>query len=478
MARRLSRLSTLYTPSPQRSLASQSPSDHCTLAAIRSVRVPSRLICDRRSFRFRFKDIPTMQLLILGIILRLVCAASALASNAHHVAHPAGHLDAIITQPPHPTLVNDRLHPRQTPSSTTGRVACSALSSVYSWCASSGYGNLSGPSALPYCACYYSSTWVPRIFDSLATSCYDYVRSVQPNPAALSGIAPYLNICFLAGDVSKSLTQGSLACNTIATILTACAGRTNTRDLPFGITLSGSSSLANCACYTSSTYAPDRFDSLASACNTYTQNLAGQDGPISSLVSLCHNVGDVRLTASSALKQCESLESRLDSCKVSSGTALDMSAARQQASCLCYDTRSQWIPKPADAIASSCLNYLGKAAPQKASSYEAYANGFCESLGDVRRSIASTSAVPAATTRSSAESAVSSSRTASAAATASISSSRTGAPESSVPIPTAAPGPENSTPSLRYISLYSARDLAFYDTRLYFWNSQAWTLTE
>ncbi|KAK6352714.1 hypothetical protein TWF696_004717 [Orbilia brochopaga] len=379
--------------------------------------------------------------------------AFALASSAHRLelAHPAIHLDATITQPPHPTLVNDRLHPRQAASPTSGRLACSALSSVYSWCASSGFGSLSGPSALPYCACYYKKSWVPRIFDDLATSCYDYVRSVQAEPAALSGIAPYLNVCFLAGDVSKSLTQGSLACDTIATILTSCAGRTNTRGAASIFPFSGSSSLAHCACYTSSSiYAPDRFDNLASSCYTYAQNLAGQGGPISSLVSFCHNVGDIQLTASNALSQCESLETRLNSCKALSSAAFETMAGSQQASCLCYDTKSQWIPKSVDAVASSCVKYLAAASPRKASSFEAYASGFCESLGDVRRGIVSTTAVPAATTSSLAESTVGSSQTSNSAAIPPAGPTRTSAlSSSSVSLPIATPSGESSAPSLQ-----------------------------
>ncbi|KAF3913438.1 hypothetical protein ABW21_db0208112 [Orbilia brochopaga] len=337
-----------------------------------------------------------MRLCVLGSSLSVLRLVSALASSASalHLAHPAIHLDATITAAPHPTLVNDRLRPRRATSSTAGRLACSALSSVYSWCASSGFANLSGPSALPYCACYYNKTWVPHVFDDLATSCYDYVRSVQTDPGALSGIAPYLNVCFLAGDVSKSLGQGSRACETIATILTSCASRTDTRSIPLGIPLSGSSSLAHCACYTSSSiYAPDRFDNLASACYTYAQNLAGQGGPISSLVSFCHNVGDVQLTASDALSQCQAFQTRLSSCKTSSSAAFDIPARSQQASCLCYDTNSQWIPKIADAIASSCVKYLGAAEPQQASGLNAYASGFCESLGDVRHGTKTTSPV-------------------------------------------------------------------------------------
>ncbi|EPS38003.1 hypothetical protein H072_8268 [Dactylellina haptotyla CBS 200.50] len=307
-------------------------------------------------------------------------------------------LDATITQAPHPTFVHDRLHPRQTASSSAphGREACSALYSVYSWCSTSGYGNLAGPSALASCACYYSETWVPRIFDDIATSCYDYVRSVQPG--ALSAIGEYLNVCFLAGDVSKSFTQGSLACNTLASIITSCARRSETRTGSSSLVFSGSSSLANCACYTSSSkYAPDRFDHLASDCYTYAQNLAGQGGGISTLVGFCGNLGDVQQSASTALQKCELFENQYDACESAYTRDFGKLASSLQASCLCYGARTMWVPGAIDGAVQTCVGYLKTADPQRARTIEAFGGGFCQGLGDLRHP-SSTSATPGSTT--------------------------------------------------------------------------------
>ncbi|EWC44849.1 hypothetical protein DRE_00908 [Drechslerella stenobrocha 248] len=291
--------------------------------------------------------------------------------------------------------------PRQATSlSPTGRVACSALSSVYSWCSQSGFDNLAGPSALASCACYYGTTWVPHVFDDIATSCYNYVRSIPQNSAALDGIAPYLNVCFLAGDISRSQAQGSSACNTISAILTSCAARTDIWDSSRALSLSGSASLAGCACYTSSsTYAPDNFDRLASACYTYAQNLAGQAGPISSLVSFCTNAGDIRLAASRALQHCEAVELRLNACGRSYTGDFNTLSAREQASCLCYDTSSRWAPASIDTAVSSCLEFLSPADSRRASVLGRLAGNLCQGFGNLR-SIRPPSSVPATTTSS------------------------------------------------------------------------------
>ncbi|KAF3935123.1 hypothetical protein ABW20_dc0101250 [Dactylellina cionopaga] len=318
-------------------------------------------------------------------------------SNVHNLANPAISLDATITPAPHPTFVHARLHPRQTAGNSTaprGRDACSALSSVYSWCSTSGFTNLGGASALASCACYYDKTWVPRIFDGLATSCYDYVRAIQPG--ALSGIAHYLNVCFLAGDISKSFTQGSLACNTLAAVLTSCARRTETRS---NLVFSGSQSLANCACYASSSvFVPDRFDNLASACYTYAQNLAGQGGAISTLVDFCSTVGNVQQSASKALQDCRLFDTQYGACESAYNGAFSTLAASQQASCLCYGARTMWVPGAIDGAVETCVGYLRTADPQRARTFEAFAGGFCEGFGDVRSTSTSTSAAPSQTT--------------------------------------------------------------------------------
>ncbi|KAF3930303.1 hypothetical protein ABW19_dt0200394 [Dactylella cylindrospora] len=304
------------------------------------------------------------------------------AATIHHLANPAISLDATITPPPQPNLVNERLHPRQATSSPGGREACPALSSVYSWCSSSGFPNLSGPSALASCACYYDKTWVPNIFDNIATTCYNYVRSIQPEAA--SAIAPYLNVCFTAGDISSAFTRGSLACNSVASILTSCAARTN---LETTIAYTGSSSLAECACYGSSSsslaYAPDRFDNLVFTCYTYAQGLQGQGGDISSLVGFCGTMGDVRLTASNALQNCQLFENQYNACDNLYTGVFSTLTGSQQASCLCYGAGMGWVPSVIDGAVSTCVSYLGTANPKRVTTFARYLD-FCGELGDVR----------------------------------------------------------------------------------------------
>ncbi|KAK6513579.1 hypothetical protein TWF506_008018 [Arthrobotrys conoides] len=336
--------------------------------------------------------------LLLTVTTFLSPPTFASTNNIQRLANNAVNLDATITAAPDPNLVNLRLYPRQTGSSTTatpeGRDACSALYSVYSWCSTSGFTNLAGTSALASCACYYNKSYVPQIFDGLATSCYDYIRSIRPE--ATAGVAQYLNVCYLAGDISKSATIGSLACNTLASVLNSCGARTvKSSDYVF----SGSSSLADCACYTSRTkFAPDGFDHLASACYTYAQNQAGQGGQISTLLDFCNTVGDVRLSASQALKQCQLFEDQYGSCKSAySGGKFGTLTASLQASCLCYDTRATWVPGIIDGAAKTCVGYLSTADPARARSFTAYADGFCQGFGNLRSST-STSAEPESTT--------------------------------------------------------------------------------
>ncbi|KAK6538398.1 hypothetical protein TWF694_011275 [Orbilia ellipsospora] len=302
-----------------------------------------------------------------------------------------------ITQAPDPTVVQQRLYPRKTSSSAPpyGRNACSALYSVYSWCSTSGYVNLGGSSALASCACYYDQTWVPNIFDELVTSCYDYVRTVQP--AATGGIAQYLNICFLAGDISKSASQGSLACNTLASILTSCANPPRTRSSSSALIFSGSSSLANCACYSASKYVPDNFDHLVSSCYTYAQNLAGEGAAVSTLVGFCGSVGDVRQSASTALQKCQLFDNQYAACESAYSGVFSTLTASQQASCLCYGARESWEPGVVDGAIQTCIGYLSTANPQRARTIEVFGNGFCEGLGDVRHP-SSTNAIPGRTT--------------------------------------------------------------------------------
>ncbi|RVD88944.1 uncharacterized protein DFL_003108 [Arthrobotrys flagrans] len=322
----------------------------------------------------------------------------------HRLANPAVNLDATITAAPDPNLVNLRLYPRQTGSSTgtaspQGRDACSALYSVYSWCSTSGFTNLAGTSALASCACYYNKEYVPQIFDGLATSCYDYIRSIRPE--ATAGVAQYLNVCYLAGDISKSATIGSLACNSLASVLNSCGARTPKSS---DYTFSGSSSLADCVCYASRTkFAPDGFDHLASACYTYAQNQAGQGGQLSTLVDFCNTVGDVRLSASQALKQCQLFEDQYGACESAySGGAFSTLTASLQASCLCYGAKATWVPGIIDGAVKTCVGYLSSADPARARSLAAYADGFCEGFGNLRSSTSttssSTSAEPESTT--------------------------------------------------------------------------------
>ncbi|EGX53069.1 hypothetical protein AOL_s00007g18 [Orbilia oligospora ATCC 24927] len=324
-------------------------------------------------------------------------------TNNFDLANKALSLDATITAAPDPSLVNLRLYPRQTATGSTGlgtsatpegRDACSALYSVYSWCSTSGFTNLAGTSALASCACYYNKSYVPQIFDGLATSCYDYIRSIRPE--ATEGVAQYLNVCYLAGDISKSATIGSLACNTLASVLNSCGARTpKSSDYVF----SGSSSLADCACYNSRTkFAPDGFDHLASACYTYAQNQAGQGDQISTLLDFCGTVGDVRLSASQALKQCQLFDDQYGACESAySGGKFGTLTASLQASCLCYGARASWVPGIIDGAAKTCVGYLSTANPARAKSLVAYADGFCEGFGNLRSST-STSAEPEITT--------------------------------------------------------------------------------
>ncbi|KAK6523338.1 hypothetical protein TWF281_001317 [Arthrobotrys megalospora] len=381
-------------------------------------------------------------------------------NNIHHLANPAVNLDATITAAPDPNLVNLRLQPRQAGSSAPeGRDACSALYSVYSWCSTSGYTNLGGASALASCACYYNKEYVPRIFDGLATSCYDYIRSVRPE--ATAGVAQYLNICYLAGDVSKSATIGSLACNSLAVALNSCATRTpQSSDYVF----SGSSSLAGCACYDSRTkFAPDKFDHLASACYTYAQNLAGQGGQISTLVDFCNTVGDVRQSASKALQQCEVFEDQYGACKSAYTGDFGALPPSFQASCLCYGPRATWVPGAIDGAVRTCVGYLSTADPARARSFAAYGGGFCEGFGNLRSST-STSAEPESTTTLP-QSTITTTRSSATEATSSVAPSRTrstetsetSGSETSLPIPTGTgigpnAGQQLSIPSLQMIT--------------------------
>ncbi|KAF3914694.1 hypothetical protein AA313_de0206192 [Arthrobotrys entomopaga] len=318
-----------------------------------------------------FKWIPTVRVdLFITALLHLALASYASAFT--------------ITQPPDPNFVHQRLYPRQTSPSTPphGRDACSALYSVYSWCSTSGYVNLAGTSALASCACYYNRTWVPNIFDELVTSCYEYVRTVQP--AATGGVAQYLNVCFLAGDISKSASQGSLACNTLASILTSCANPSRTRSLPSTLVFSGSNSLANCACYASSKYAPHIFDDLVSSCSIYAQNLAGEGAAISTLVGFCGSVGDVRQSASGALQKCQLFDDQYSACESAYTGVFNTLTASQQASCLCYGAGDSWEPGIVDGAIQTCIGYLSTANPQRARTIAAFGDGFCEEFGDVR----------------------------------------------------------------------------------------------
>ncbi|KAK6352081.1 hypothetical protein TWF730_008912 [Orbilia blumenaviensis] len=374
----------------------------------------------------------------------------------HHLANPAVNLDATITAAPDPNLVNLRLRPRQTGSSATpeGRDACSALYSVYSWCSTSGFTNLGGTSALASCACYYNKEYVPQIFDGLATSCYDYIRSIRPE--ATAGVAQYLNVCYLAGDISKSATIGSLACNTLASVLTSCAARTPKSS---DYTFSGSSSLADCACYNTRTeFAPDRFDRLASACYTYAQNQAGQGGQISTLIDFCNTVGDVRQSASQALQKCQLFEDQYSACESAySGGDFATLTASLQASCLCYGARATWVPGVIDGAVKTCVGYLSAANPAKARSFAAYASGFCQGFGNIRSSTStsaepeSTTTLPPSTVATAISSTAESTSTSVPSRTQSVEPSETAA-QTSLPIPTGTGIGSNLTvPSLQFL---------------------------
>ncbi|KAK6339967.1 hypothetical protein TWF718_009354 [Orbilia javanica] len=391
------------------------------------------------------------------------------ANVQHHLVNPAVNLDATITAAPDPTLVNLRLYPRQTGTSSgtsatpKGRDACSALYSVYSWCSTSGFTNLAGTSALASCACYYDKEYVPQIFDGLATSCYDYIRSTHPE--ATAGVAQYLNVCYLAGDISKSATIGSLACNSLASVLGSCGARKpQSSDYVF----SGRSSLADCACYTSRTnFAPEGFDRLASACYTYAQNVAGQGDQISTLVDFCDTVGDVRLSASQALKQCQLFEDQYGACESAySRGSFGTLTASLQASCLCYGAKATWVPGVIDGAVKTCVSYLSTADPARAKSLAAYADGFCEGFGNLRSSTSTSAEPESSTTLPPSTIATTVNSTTGGASTAAPSRTRSAEPsetssetgsETSLPIPTgtglgANAGSQLAAPSLQIVA--------------------------
>ena len=190
--------------------------------------------------------------------------------------------------------------------------ACSIIPSIFSFCESAtpGFSDFSPASKAP-CICYSfsgtSTEWVPEYFDSVVTSCGEWVKTVDPiDYSVYQGME---NFCSSVGDVlaattiaitaqttaqspvtapitatpvhkpppsedtgpitaAAAMADGNIqinnaACTSVVNILASCISKEPAfRTLP-------NSAQASCACYSKGVYDPSGFDVQVSLCANY-----------------------------------------------------------------------------------------------------------------------------------------------------------------------------------------------------------------
>ncbi|PMD12254.1 hypothetical protein NA56DRAFT_741595 [Hyaloscypha hepaticicola] len=197
--------------------------------------------------------------------------------------------------------------------------ACNWVSETIGHCvtASKGSGHIP-PANQAACLCYSSqgsrTSWVPNLFDRNVLSCANYWKTAAP--VFYSGFRSLEGFCTSIGNVLQTSTSATTVytvqslttpppitaatttissyhtpayyppCMTVADIITSCIQSAPTPTYGYDAVL------ASCACYSSKTWAPNRFDDPLLSCVSYLKTADLSDHlDTSHLVGFCTNYG-------------------------------------------------------------------------------------------------------------------------------------------------------------------------------------------
>ena len=193
---------------------------------------------------------------------------------------------------------------------------------------------------------------------------------------------------------------GPAACSAVDYTISFCSSA-----IP-GFATADETELAECFCYSSTSWIPDAFDGAIETCAQYAATAfpASAYSNVADLEGFCSSLGDVGAGGSPATVSatttptpvtpapasetaniftnpgCSIVGFALDSCNsVSPGfTTMDVTS---QARCLCYSS-TVWIPNDFDEAVSTCAEYVSSAAPSSLSAITGL-EGFCSDIGNV-----------------------------------------------------------------------------------------------
>jgi hypothetical protein len=197
--------------------------------------------------------------------------------------------------------------------------ACTWVSETIGHCitVNKGSGDIP-PASQAACLCYSSqgsrTSWVPNLFDGNVLTCANYWRTAVP--AFYSGFRSLEGFCTSIGNVLQTSTSASPVytdqtpttrppittapattssyytsiyyppCMTVADIMASCIKSVPTPTYGYDAVL------ASCACYSSETWAPNRFDDPILSCANFIKTADLSDHlDTSHLVGFCTNYG-------------------------------------------------------------------------------------------------------------------------------------------------------------------------------------------
>ena len=209
---------------------------------------------------------------------------------------------------------------REVEASATVPAACSSLEYFISVC-NSYYPDLGSQplTVQAECLCYDGTTWLPDIFDGIASTCADWAKTADPED--YTTVDSWAGLCTYAGDFINSTptptpsptptirttTPPPMTSTELATSPTITAAPTTSVDIinnagcsfalsavefcsSVGSTLSADE--VYCLCYSSTAWDPDPFDNAIATCANFVKTADPTDYSVwTSLEGFCANAG-------------------------------------------------------------------------------------------------------------------------------------------------------------------------------------------
>lgn len=179
------------------------------------------------------------------------------------------------------------------------------------------------------------------------------------------------------------ILQQNTACSTLGSILSIC-----TSLIP-SFTALAPTVQASCLCYSSAAYLPSIFDDAVEVCADYAFTAwPAAYTPIANLQSFCSNFGPLPTltyepgdTSIGPISACNIVSSYLGACASLTPDFMNM-LVTDQASCLCYVSKTIWAPSGFDGAVGGCEQLARTGNPAIFTEVASFA-GFCRGVGDI-----------------------------------------------------------------------------------------------